>query len=58
MIDGVEVGIRLHALTDDGKYYSAQVVQIATSAKRAKAPVQVNWVGYVDEEWNTGTQLK
>lgn len=50
--------MQLQAQFSDGKFYKAQVVTVSESKKRAKAPVKINWVGYVDEEWMGLDQLR
>jgi len=46
----LEKGQRIQA-ESDGTYYAAEVVIVSKSAKKAKAPVKVHFLGY-DEEWD------
>eukprot|EP00418_Pyrodinium_bahamense_P030303 CAMPEP_0179133704 /NCGR_PEP_ID=MMETSP0796-20121207/63591_1 /TAXON_ID=73915 /ORGANISM="Pyrodinium bahamense, Strain pbaha01" /LENGTH=136 /DNA_ID=CAMNT_0020832671 /DNA_START=69 /DNA_END=476 /DNA_ORIENTATION=- len=46
MADRLSVGMRLHAIFTDGQYYPAEVVQVSTGQRRARAPVKVRYIGY------------
>jgi len=46
MVDALEVGMKLKAEYSDGAFYPAEVVQVSSASKRAKAPVKVHYVGY------------
>jgi len=50
MVERLEVGSKLHAKHWDGEFYPAEVLAVSESKKRAKAPVQVRFVGYGAEE--------
>merc|ERR1719218_110138 len=45
-----EVGAKLEAKFTDGKMYKAEVIQVSTGKKRAKAPVKVHYTGYGEDE--------
>lgn len=47
------IGDRLRAEHSDGKFYGAEVIDLATSEERAAAPVKVHFVGYgcEDDVW-------
>jgi len=52
-------GMKLQA-ESEGVYYSAEVVTVSTSSKRAKAPVKVHFIGYGAEydEWMGAKRLR
>jgi len=51
-------GVRVQA-EYDGKYYSAEVLEVSTSKKRAKAPVKVHFIGHDDgDEWLGADRLR
>lgn len=58
MAENLEVGIKLHAKYSDGEFYPAIVEAISESAKRAKAPVKVSFVGYEESAWKAVADLK
>jgi|EP00927_Polykrikos_kofoidii_P054283 DNA-directed RNA polymerase subunit RPC12/RpoP len=55
-----DVGTKLHArYADDGDFYAAEVVDVSTSKKRAKAPVKVEFKGWEgDGYWVSMDSLK
>eukprot|EP00931_Biecheleriopsis_adriatica_P064936 TRINITY_DN3958_c0_g1_i1.p1 TRINITY_DN3958_c0_g1~~TRINITY_DN3958_c0_g1_i1.p1 ORF type:complete len:344 (+),score=98.92 TRINITY_DN3958_c0_g1_i1:74-1033(+) len=56
----LEKGIKLQAQSEDGVWYAAEVVTVAKSKSRAKAPVKVHFVGYEKsyDEWLSGDKLR
>lgn len=56
---GLEKDMRVQA-ESEGAFYSATVVTVATSEKRSKAPVKVNFTGYDKscDEWVGGDRLR
>jgi xylulose-5-phosphate/fructose-6-phosphate phosphoketolase len=58
MADQLSVGMKLHAQHWDDKFYSAEVTAISKAARRSKAPVKIQWVGYEDQEWVGLEKLK
>jgi len=58
MANNLEVGQKLHAKYWDGEFYMATVTAISKSQKRQKAPVRVQFAGYVEEEWKSLAELK
>lgn len=56
---GLEKGMRLQAKADDGSYYAAEVVQVATKGRKS-APVKVNYTGYAKQydEWLGADRLR
>jgi NAD(P)-dependent dehydrogenase (short-subunit alcohol dehydrogenase family) len=56
---GLTPGLTLQA-ESGGAYYSAEVVTVATSQKRAKAPVKVHFKGYDKsyDEWVGGDKIR
>jgi len=56
---GFTVGMLVSA-ESEGKFYSAQVVTVSTSARRKKAPVKVHFMGYTAEsdEWVGASRLR
>jgi len=59
MVDMLEAGTILQAKFTDGAFYRAEVVQVATGKKRAKAPVEVWFVGWGDSTvWLPLSDLK
>jgi len=54
----LEKGMKLQA-EYDGKFYSAEVVEVSTAKKRAKAPVKVKFVGHEgSDEWLGADRLQ
>jgi len=54
-------GTKLQALfPEDGKWYAAEVVEVSTAKKRAKAPVKVHYTDYGEDEdaWRSADELK
>lgn len=59
MADVLAAGTRLRAKYTDGVFYAAEVVQVSKASKRAKAPVQVFFLGYDDStKWLPLSDLK
>jgi len=54
---GLEKGMRIQA-ESEGTYYPATVKSVSEDKKRAKAPVQIEWVGYVGAEWVGANRIK
>lgn len=56
---GVKAGTTLQ-VEYEGTYYSAEVVAVSDSTKRAKAPVKVHYKGWeaTDDEWVSGERLR
>jgi len=56
---GLKPGSRIQAEAD-GKFYPAEVVEVSTAKKRAKAPVKVHYVGFAEDwdAWLGGDQLR
>jgi len=56
---GLAKGMRLQ-VEADGTWYAAEVVTVATSKQRAKAPVKVNYAGYTasSDEWVGGLRIR
>jgi len=55
---GFEKGMKLQ-VESEGSWYSGEVKAVATGAKRAKAPIQVSYVGYTGyDEWVGGDRIR
>mmetsp|Transcript_85705 Transcript_85705/g.245980 ORF Transcript_85705/g.245980 Transcript_85705/m.245980 type:complete len:319 (-) Transcript_85705:71-1027(-) len=56
---GLKEGMRVQAEAE-GEFFAAEIVSVSDSAKRAKAPVKINFKGYdkVYDEWVGGDRLK
>lgn len=53
-------GTNLQAQANDGKWYTAAVVDVSKAARRKSAPVLINYVGYTSasDEWLGADQLR
>ena len=58
MAHNVFVGDEVHAVYSlDGEFYPAVITAISESKFKAKAPVQVSFIGYGDSEWKAISDL-
>jgi|Transcript_87878 hypothetical protein len=51
MAESLKVGMKLKAKFTDGQFYPAEVIEVSTGKKRAKAPVRVAFDGYDGSSW-------
>jgi biotin carboxyl carrier protein len=51
MAESLMVGMKLKAKYADGSFYPAEIIEVSTAKKRAKAPVRVSFQGYDDSVW-------
>merc|ERR1712062_130128 len=49
-LSGLTKGLRVQAFSE-GVWYAAEIVSVSNSAKRAKAPIKVGWLGKADDSW-------
>lgn len=51
MAESLTVGMKVKAKFSDGQFYPAEIIEVSTAKKRAKAPVRVSFEGYEGASW-------